>query len=485
MATTRRTFLARSLATTSAVAAAGSSLAAAADAGDESSRQASGVKVGEVSANSAIVWTRLTREARRAGPMFRVEGNAKTPEKSLPAPVEQLEGACPGAAGQVRVQLAVEGSSSPIHTTPWVAVDAATDFTHAFQLTSLTPGTLYHYKIETRGMDGAAHGPVRGKFRTAPLAEQPTNVRLGFINCQKFHSREQDDGFHIYESILKREPTFVVFTGDNVYYDSDRPRAMSAELARYHWQRCYSLPRHRKLLESTSSYWLKDDHDVHSDDAYPQRSGNKMGEFTFAQGMEIYRQQVPLSTPYRTFRWGRDLQIWLVEGRDFRSSNSAPDGPEKSIWGTEQKAWLKQTMQASDATWKLLLSPTPLVGPDRKNKADNHSNETFAHEGNEMRQWFSKQLGERFFVVTGDRHWQYHSVDPATGLNEFSIGAASAGNAGGTPGYDPTRHKFHLVQGGFLGIDVSRKGNQSQLTFELCNVQGKVAYRHTVEATPS
>ena len=91
-----------------------------------------------------------------------------------------------------------------------------------------------------------------------------------------------------------------------------------------------------------------------------------MGDLTFAQGQEIFRQQVPLGkTIYRTFRWGRDLQIWFTDGRDFRSPNDIPDGPEKTIWGTEQKAWLQRTLLESDATWKILISPTPIVGPDR------------------------------------------------------------------------------------------------------------------------
>ena len=34
---------------------------------------------------------------------------------------------------------------------------------------------------------------------------------------------------------------------------------------------------------------------------------------------------------YRTFRWGRGLQIWLVESRDFRSANTMKDGPDKTI----------------------------------------------------------------------------------------------------------------------------------------------------------
>ena len=38
-------------------------------------------------------------------------------------------------------------------------------------------------------------------------------------------------------------------------------------------------------------------------------------------------------------------------------------------------------MRESDATWKVLISPTPLVGSDRGGKNDNHATEGFRHEG--------------------------------------------------------------------------------------------------------
>jgi alkaline phosphatase D len=479
MPTSRRSFL-----KTSAAIAVGSTISKqeVTSADVPPVHQATGVKVGEMTSSSAVVWTRITRDSTRVASPHRIEGQARAAEESLPAPVDELEGACPGAAGRVRVRYAPNAELSNAAATEWQAVDARADFSHSFKLTELKPDTLYHYAVETTGSDGTPHGPRRGTFRTAPVSTTPTSVLFGFINCQKFHTRESPDGFEIYESIRRLDPGFVVFTGDNVYLDSDRPRATSAALARYHWQRCYSLPRHVALLESVGSYWLKDDHDSHSDDVFPQKKKSIMGDLTFEQGLEIYRQQVPLDRPYRTIRWGRDLQFWLVEGRDFRSANNAPDGPEKSIWGRKQKEWLKRTMSESDATWKLLLSPTPLVGPDRPNKADNHSNAVFSHEGNEMRRWFAEHVGPRFFVITGDRHWQYHSVDPATGVNEFSIGAATKGNAGGTPGYDPKIHRFHLVQGGFLQIAIAPKGTGSQIVFELCDVKGKPAYRFDAEA---
>jgi alkaline phosphatase D len=264
-------------------------------------------------------------------------------------------------------------------------------------------------------------------------------------------------------------------TGDVVYYDSNEPRAVNTALARLHWERMFSLPRLMEAMRSTSTYWLKDDHDTLSDDCWP---GMKDGELTFAEGMRIFREQAPVGEKdYRTVRWGRDLQVWFSEGRDFRSPNNMPDGPTKTIWGAEQKEWFKRTVKESNATWKVLISPTPFVGPDRKNKRDNHSNEAFAHEGNEIREWIQANVADNFFVVTGDRHWQYHSVHPVTKLNEFSVGAASDSHAGGTPGENKEYHKFHRVKGGFLCVELREEGKESVIEFQLRGVDGDVGYR--------
>ena len=181
-------------------------------------------------------------------------------------------------------------------------------------------------------------------------------------------------------------------------------------------------------------------------------------------------------TSYRTVRWGRDLQVWFTDGRDFRSKNNTPDGPEKTIWGEEQKKWFKRTVKESNATWKILVSPTPLVGPDRKGKNDNHSNEGFQHEGDEIRAWLKANVPDNFFVICGDRHWQYHSVHPETGVQEFSAGPASDEHAGGTPGYITNYHKFHRVKGGFLAVTLQSEKAKSRITFEHRDVMGNVVY---------
>jgi alkaline phosphatase D len=471
---TRRRFLADSAALATASVVAGqmnSLLAAAAETNANPPHQAMGTKAGEVTDTSAIIWTRLTAAPARntTGPIIQGQVKKDGPV-TLPAPIDQLHGACPGAAGRVRVHYGTRADLSDARTTDWVAVNEQTDFTHQFALAGLKPATQHHYAVESEG-----HGAFRGKFITAPPATTPGDVRFCVTTCEAYHDREHEDGHPIYPPMLALAPHFAVFTGDAVYYDSDEPAAKNAALARYHWQRMFSLPRQIDLLRNVATYWEKDDHDTQSDDTWPTK--HVYGELTFQQGQQIFREQAPMSEKnYRTFRWGRDLQIWLSEGRDFRSPNNAPDGPEKTIWGAEQKAWFKRTVAESDATWKVLVNPTPVVGPDRLNKKDNLSNAAFQHEGDEIRAWLQANVPDNFFVVTGDRHWQYHSIHPQTKVREFSCGPASNAHASGSPGENPQYHQFHRVKGGFFAATVRREGKESVLLAELRDVNGAVVH---------
>ncbi|MGH7134421.1 MAG: alkaline phosphatase D family protein [Pirellulales bacterium] len=437
---------------------------------------ATGVRVGEATENSAIVWTRLTRHARRNddGVVFPAKVDRKT-DRPTTTPVEQIEGACPGMEGRVRLRYGRRHDLSDAAETGWIDVAEATDYIHHFKLSGLEPDSTYHYVSQTAlPGESAVRHEFRGKFFTAPAAETPSAFRFCVMTCQGYPDRDHADGHPIYPSMLALEPRFVTMTGDLVYYDSNAPRAVKPALPRLHWERMFSLPRLVEMSRNASSYWLKDDHDTLSDDSWP---GMKAGELTYAEGQEIFRQQAPIGEQsYRTFRWGRDLQIWFTDGRDFRSPNNLRDGPEKTIWGAAQKAWFKRTVEESDATWKLLVSPTPLVGPDRPTKNDNHSNAGFAQEGDEIRAWLKAHVPDNFFVVCGDRHWQYHSVHPTTGAQEFSVGAASDSHAGGTPGENKAYHRFHRVKGGFLSVDLRPAGRQSRIAFQLRDVEGSVVY---------
>ncbi|MEZ6110618.1 MAG: alkaline phosphatase D family protein [Pirellulaceae bacterium] len=462
--------------------------------------QATGFKVGEMTADSAIVWTRTTARPEpnlADAPMAtfvmstgeRFTPNARrrdaNPKGRITA-VEYPDGksaadicyAAPGAAAETRVLYRAMGEDKWMETA-WAAVDPQSDYTRQFTLSNLRPNTKYEIRIETRSPDGKPGESLDGGFRTAPAADQAARVVFAVSTGQAFTDQDREDGFQIYPSMLKDDLSFFVHTGDIVYYDR---LAKTPALADWHWQRTYSRDTNVDFHRQVGSYFIKDDHDTLIDDCWPTMKPGSMFEMTFERGLKIFRYQVPMGErTYRRIRWGRDLEVWMVEGRDFRSANNEPDGPEKTIWGAEQKRWLKQTLAASDATFRVLISPTPIVGPDRASKRDNHSNANFQHEGDEIRAFLAPL--KNTVVVCGDRPWQYHSVHPETGVREFSCGPASDEHAGGWRQSDfrDDYHKYLNVIGGYLTGAVDRDADgHPTLTFRYHDVNGQVKYEHIV-----
>jgi alkaline phosphatase D len=440
---------------------------------------ADGIKIGEVRQDAAIVWTRLTRNPQR-----NVDGLAFNEERTVvPAghSLDDMEGSVPGADGEVRVTYWPRGAVNQRRETAWQAVDPGADFTRQFALAGLEAGT--EYELEVCGRAGQAGEPscrVAGRFRTPPDPAVAARVTFVVVTCQEYPRRDDpQNGHKIYSLMREMEPDFFVHTGDIEYYDRPYPFAKTIALARFKWNRIYALPFQREFHEHVSSYFMKDDHDTLKDDCWP---GQTYGQLTWEQGLAIFREQVPMGRDtYRTFRWGRDLQIWLVEGRDFRSPNTQPDGPGKTIWGARQKQWFLDTVRQSDATFRILVSPTPLVGPDRPNKNDSYANKGFTCEGSEIRRFLGAQ--KNMYVVCGDRHWQYASVDPATGVREFSTGPSSDIHAGGfSESLRTSVHRYLRIKGGFLAVTVERAEGRPTITFRHYGTDGKIYHEERLPA---
>ena len=422
--------------------------------GASSVYMATGIKIGEVTDGSAIVWTRLTRDPATE-------------------PVTEWGPVVTGSSGEVRIRYWPSENLELQTETAWFAVDADKAFTRQIALTDLSPGTDYSMLIEGRppGNKENIYG-LEGHFRTAPGAEDVSRVTFSVVTCQEYaRLSDKENGFAIYNSMSSMDLDFLVHTGDNVYYDQPKPRATNLALARFKWDRNYSLPYSRSFFNNASSYFMKDDHDTLKNDSYP---GQTYGSISWDQGLELFREQVPMGEKtYRTFRWGKDLQIWLVEGRDFRSPNKSPDGPDKTIWGETQKRWLFESVENSDATFRLLISPTPIVGPDHSNKSDNHANPAFKTEGDEIRSFVGSQ--ENMFIVSGDRHWQYVSQDTESGAIEFGSGPTIDELASEVDENERTSmHRYLNFVGGFLTVEVARQDDKPQILFRHHAVDGTI-----------
>ena len=434
--------------------------------------QANGIKIGEVTQDSAIIWTRLTKDlsANTNGEKFlKVSKEAEQIPKGKK--LEDMEGAVPGAEGKVKITWSAKGEKNA-HT-GWLSVDPEKDYTRKVEIADLLPGSSYEIKVESQGLGGISGEIVKGKFRTAPAPHHQSAIKFVVTTCQDYPRKDTPKGHQIYPRMLKLDPDFFVHTGDIEYYDKPQPWANNQSLARFKWNRLYGLPYLSHFHTQVGSYFMKDDHDTTSNDSWP---GVDFVDLTWEQGKELFVEQFPVRKKnYRTFRWGKDLQIWMMEGRDFRSPNTMKDGPEKSIWGKEQKEWFFRTFSESNATFRILISPTPVVGPDRSSKNDNHANRGFKNEGDQIRRFLAAQ--KNAFVICGDRHWQYVSIDQETGLKEFSCGSASDLHASGWRDQNVLpEHKYLKVQGGFLSIEIKRENHQPVLLARHHDVKGNTSH---------
>ncbi len=441
--------------------------------------------------NSIVIWTRLTKnpEGNSGGEKFLIpsaeahrkldrEANTDSIYKAqIPEglSLEQMIGACPGAPGEVKLTYFPLTDSENKTETDWVSVDQNKNHTTQWKLENLISDTKYVVEIEARqNAKSKVSDKVEGSFRTPPTAEAENDIKFCIVTCHDYWRKDTTDGHKIYDEMLKMFPDFYVHTGDVEYYDKPEPYALTEELMRFKWDRLFALPLQRNFWENTTSYFMKDDHDILSDDAFP---GMTYGTVSWERGLEIFdKEQFPSAdTTYKTIRWGKDLQIWITDGRTYRSKNSITDGPEKTIFGKEQKEWLFRTLKESNATFKVIINANPILGPDRTKKNDNYSNSGFKFEGDEIRE-FVNQF-DNIILCNGDRHWQYVSHFDGTNLWEFSCGAGSDIHAGGWPQEDVRpEHRFLRVKGGFLRGEVSRRNGIPTLTFQHFDVDGNMVH---------
>lgn len=451
---------------------------------------AQGVLTGEVTATTAILQTRLT------------------------AVTEITNGDVAGAPGTVRFEVAGNEAFRDSRFTAWLTAAPESDFILQAQVVNLQPGTVYYYRaIYGPDQTSAARPSAVARFKTLPAVSAAAPLSFVLTSCLNyafFHEGTKGQpgyqgtdrmlGYPALEPIIRLQPDFVIIDGDAVYYDHPvATRAKTLVELRRKWHEQYVQPRFVKLFERAPTYWLKDDHDYRindSDTTGDYEPSHELGIATFREQVPVVNPADPKAVTYRTHRMGRDLQVWFVEGRDYRSANALPDGPDKTIWGAEQKAWLQRTVKESDATFKILVSPTPLIGPDDAGKKDNHVNPRgFRHEGEAFLAWLKANdiAPGTFFIVCGDRHWKYHSKH-ATGFEEFSAGALNRENSrmGRPPGDPGSTDPQSLVNqlytdktpsGGFLRVALQPGSGpaDSQLEFIHHDDRGDVLYTHVAK----
>lgn len=450
-----------------------------------------GVASGDVTASSAVIWARAN------------------------------------APAQMHVEVASTWSFEGAKSGRSVAVSEENDFTAQLMLTGLDPNTRYWYRVWFAGAGGQGRSDVSqsppGTFKTAPSStdRQPVSFIVGAdLGGQRFCRNVEQGGYAIFAAMEMLAPDFFIANGDMIYADGDCPAdgpdgpggwqnipgdfpniadpsvdwtntAQVRDVFLRHYRYNRADPFFQSFLRRTPVIAQWDDHEVINDfgaewtywnAATVNRAGYPnlvaQGRDTFFAYWPMGRQASDASRIYRSFRWGQDVEVFVLDARSYRDRNDLPDTPDndKDMLGKEHIAWLVDGIRNSTATWKIVSSDVPMsittgsVAFGRDAWANLGAEPTgFERELLGMLSELDRINAENVVFVTTDVHFAqtiaYNTDADGDGdrlvLHEFVSGPLNAVRAAPRP-LDPAANPTSLyAEGGFFNFTYVRVERQS------------------------
>ncbi len=285
---------------------------------------------------------------------------------------------------KVRVKVG-EIRSEPVETS------AETDYTAVLEVTGLSPDTEYAYAVLINDEPVELEGT---RFRTFPKQGEPARFTVAFGGGAGFNPRWE----RMWDVLLGHDPLAMLMLGDNVYIDDpEHP------LTHYYcYYRRQSRPEWRRLVRGTAMYAIYDDHDFGKNDCVP---GPEIEEPAWKREVwNIFRQNWnnpaygggPEQPGCRQDFFIGDVHFLMLDGRYYRDLKGG------SMLGPVQKAWLKETLKSSPATFKIIASPvpfTPNIKPGSKDPWDG-----YPEEREEIFGFIEENKIPGVFLIAADRH---------------------------------------------------------------------------------
>ncbi|HEY9600445.1 MAG TPA: alkaline phosphatase D family protein [Allocoleopsis sp.] len=469
-----------------------------------------GVASGDITGNSAIVWSRTDRPARMIVDYDTTE-YFRNPKRLISGDISD-----------------------------------ASDYTARVNLTYLPPNQQIFYRVSFEDLNdrNVYSAPVTGTFRTPPANRRDVFFAWsGDTAGQGWGINPEFGGMKIYESIRRLNPDFFIHSGDNIYADgpiqaevmlddgtiwknltTPEKSKVAETLAEFRGNYTYNLldENLRRFNAQVPILAQWDDHEtrnnwypgqiITNDDRYTEKNIDILS----ARAKQAFLEYQPIrfnprdpKRIYRSFNYGSSLEIFMLDERSYRGPNSPnrQQVPSQStaFLGTSQISWLKGKLQNSRATWKVIASDMPigLIVPDGSVNFENFANGDGPPLGREFEVAdilsFIKQKNIRNVVwITADVHYaaaHYYDPNKAQFTNfkpfwEFVAGPLNSGTFGPNPldntfgpqvifnsippDLKPNRPPSDGLQ--FFG-SMKIDGTSQVLTVTLYNIDGKALYK--------
>ncbi len=454
--------------------------------GPVSSLLPQGTAVGDVGPHSALVWLRTEEPAQ-----VQIEY----------APVVEWGGT---SAGSDRLPVLAK--------TPLFRTGTDHDLTRHVSLDRLKPATRYRYQVlvakepSSAGLAREVTVAARGEFTTVPepTVHAPVTFAWSGDLGGQHRCRDEKDGYPIFDRIRNQHIDFFLFLGDTIYGDDACPSPPNAPggdftastldqyRAKHRYQR--GAGALQRLLATVPVSVIWDDHEVRNNFAGPFDPQMPLGRQAL---LEYWPIRTPADDPYRLYRrvrYGADVELFILDTRQYRSRNADRDGPGKTMLGEAQRAWLLDGLRRSTATWKIIATSVPLsipkggpeTVPGNDGWAGGPDGTGFETEMSTIVEAILAQPIKNVVWIATDVHFaQVNAYDPNSDgvpdFHEFVAGPLSAATGRMTPAKETWNPTTLFHDGGYFNFGtLSVQG--STLDVAIVDDSGKVRFTHRLTA---
>ena len=353
-----------------------------------------GVTAADVTSDSAILWAKASRSGTAEIQIVRRGGFGRCDPEDAPANRR-------------------------------VNAKRSNDNTVQKKVKKLDADTAYKYRF---CMDGGRRSET-GRFTTAPDPKSKQTINFALSGDQDARpspgqSEPYWNRFEVWDRIRAQQNDFNVLLGDTMYSDTEVPGYTLADVAltvKQKWQAYrtnLAMKPWTKARGSAAYYGGWDDHEFVNDFArgesvFPLGVGdvNIDGEELYKRGVRAFTDYNPIAYKkqtglYRSVRWGKNLEIFFLDERSFRSNGAdylgncdspagsgnpdvAPTAPQstrtrftplvpaladpappaclaaindpsRTMLGSAQMAKFKRQVANSKATFKVIFSEVPV-----------------------------------------------------------------------------------------------------------------------------
>ena len=257
--------------------------------------------------------------------------------------------------------------ASPTVQGPYT-VNPADDFTRAIDLADLSPNTRYYYSLIVDG--DTQYAAPYPSVTTAVEEGSGVNVRFAFGSCFKaslaggnatLSFRAPVHANTVCDSILAKDPRFLLHLGDTVYCDHSGALDLPSfrQIHRHSVdERLPNMAAYGQLRRNVPFYTTWDDHEIINDWPWDSNSAAPWSSGYLAPARKSFQEYYGRGNPdpivpgqlYYSFTFG-NIGFFVIDGRSFRSAQQAEDYTQDALSGAITAAFSGNLAIASNIGW--------------------------------------------------------------------------------------------------------------------------------------